>query len=109
MSNFSFSHSTFYRFGELKTIFVKLKIVGLQTLSVWKSLKSAVWERVKLKGLADNILKVAQTTELVFDRVGNIVVKGENIGFQHFLILQQSFQEVFISRIFETRDCDKLS
>ena len=40
---FSFSCSVFYPFRELPAIFIKLKI-----LSVGKSLKFVVWERVKL-------------------------------------------------------------
>ena len=46
-SNFSFSYSVFYPLGELSSIFIKLKNGRLQTLSVWKSLKFVVWERVK--------------------------------------------------------------
>ena len=37
-TNFSFSHSVFYPFGELYVIFIKLKNCRLQILSVWKSL-----------------------------------------------------------------------
>ena len=48
-SNFSFSHSVFYLFGELSAIFIKYRIVIVQTLSVWMSLKFVVWERVKVK------------------------------------------------------------
>ena len=44
-SNFSFSHSVFYLFGDLTAIFVKLEIVFCK-LSVWKSLKLVIWERV---------------------------------------------------------------
>ena len=46
MSNFSFSHSVFYPFEELSSIFIKFEIVVCK-LSVWKSLKFVVWERVK--------------------------------------------------------------
>ena len=46
-SNFSFSRSVFYPFGELSAIFIKLKNCRLQTLSVWKSLKFVIWEKVK--------------------------------------------------------------
>ena len=37
MSNFSFSHSVFYPFGEVYAIFTKFKIVVCKLLSVWKS------------------------------------------------------------------------
>ena len=47
MSNFSFSYSVFYPFGELSAIFIKFEICQLLTLLVWKSLKFVVWERAK--------------------------------------------------------------
>ena len=40
-SNFSFSHSVFFTFGELLAIFIKFKI--------WKSLKFVIWVRVKTR------------------------------------------------------------
>ena len=33
----------------------------------------------------------------VFDRVENIVGKGENAGYQHFLLFPQCFQKAFYS------------
>ena len=45
-SNFSFSHSAFHPFGELSVTFIKFEIV-VRKLSVWRSLKFVVWERVK--------------------------------------------------------------
>ena len=45
MSNFSFSHSVFYPFGELSAIFIKFEIVICKTLSVWKSLKFVILKR----------------------------------------------------------------
>ena len=47
-SNFSFSHSVFCPFRGLSSIFIKIQNCPLQTLSVWKSPKSVVWERVKV-------------------------------------------------------------
>ena len=54
-SNFSFSRSVFYPFGELSAIFIKLIIVVCK-LSVWKSLKIVVWERVKFSTCQKAIL-----------------------------------------------------
>ena len=45
-SNFSFSHSVFYHFGEL-SVFIKFLILVCKTISVWKSLKFVFRERVK--------------------------------------------------------------
>ena len=47
MSNFSFSHSVFYLFQELSSIFIKFEIFTCKLfLSVWGSLKSVVCKRV---------------------------------------------------------------
>ena len=40
----------------------------------------------------------------VFDRVENIVGKGENGGYQHFLLFTQCFQKSFILGLFKVRD-----
>ena len=42
-SNFSFSHIIFYPFGLTFCHFCQIWNCGLQTLSVWKSLKFVVW------------------------------------------------------------------
>ena len=58
MSNFSFSHFVFYCFGELFHFFHKIQNCRLQILSVWKSLKFVIWERVNII----MILTLSQTT-----------------------------------------------
>ena len=47
----------------------------------------------KLKAFADDKLNVAQMMFPVFDSVENIVGKGENAGFWHFLLFPQCFQK----------------
>ena len=47
-SNFSFSRSVFYPFGELSTIFIRFEVV-LCKLSVWKSIKFVLRERVNIE------------------------------------------------------------
>ena len=42
----------------------------------------------KLKAFADKILNVAENLKFVLQRVENIVGKGENAGYQHFLLFQ---------------------
>ena len=46
----------------------------------------------KFKAFADNKLNVAQMMISVFDRIENIVGKGENTSYQHFLLFPQCFQ-----------------
>ena len=65
-SNFSFSHSAFYPFGELSAIFMKFGIVASILFSVWKSLKfvvnktpsNVIWPiRVCVRVIVDNQIK----------------------------------------------------
>ena len=48
-------------------------------------------EVTKLKAFADDKLNIVKMVITLFDRVENTVEKGENAGYQHFLLFQQSF------------------
>ena len=54
----------------------------------------------KLQAFADDKFNVAQITISVSDREENIVGKGENAGYQHFLLFPHCFQKAV-----KTRDC----
>ena len=56
-----------------------------------------ILDRSKLKAFADDKIKVRKMMIFVFARVENIVGKGENAGYQHFLLFPQCFQKVFYS------------
>ena len=47
----------------------------------------------KLKTFADNVFVLSQMVKFLFDWVGNTMGKGENAGYQHFLLLSQCFQK----------------
>ena len=49
------------------------------------------WSR--LKALADDKINVTEKLKFVLRRVENIVGKGENAGYQHFLLFPQCFQK----------------
>ena len=49
----------------------------------------------KLKALADDKLNVARMMISLLDRVENAVGKGENAGYQHFLLFLQCFPKPF--------------
>ena len=51
----------------------------------------------KLKAFADNKSNVAKIFISVFDSLENIAEKGENAGYQHFLLFPQCFQKVYLS------------
>ena len=48
----------------------------------------------KLKAIADDKINLNKKSKPVLGRVENIVGKGENAGYQHFLLFQQCFQKV---------------
>ena len=47
----------------------------------------------KLKAFADDKVNVTQKLKFDFQGVENIVGKGENAGYQHFLLYPQCFQK----------------
>ena len=47
----------------------------------------------KLKAFADDKINVIEKMKFVLGTVENIVGKGENIGYQHFLLFPQCFQK----------------
>ena len=47
----------------------------------------------KLKAYADDKINITEKLKFVFGRVENIVGKGENAGFQNFLLFPQCFQK----------------
>ena len=49
-------------------------------------------DMTKLKAFADNKLNVAKMMISPLDRVENTVEKGENVGYQHFLLFSHVFQ-----------------
>ena len=52
----------------------------------------------KLKAFADDKLNSTDKLKFVLGRVENIVRKGENAGYQHFLLFPQCFQMASFSR-----------
>ena len=51
----------------------------------------------KLEAFADDKLHVARMKISLHDRVENIVGKGENAGYQHFLLFPQCFPKLSLS------------
>ena len=47
----------------------------------------------KLKAFADDNFYLAQMVQFLFDREENILRKGENTGFQHFLLSLNVFKK----------------
>ena len=49
---------------------------------------------VQIMALADNTINVAKKLKYAYGRVENIVGKGGNAGYHHFLLFPQCFQKV---------------
>ena len=64
-----------------------------------------ILDRSKLKAFADDKINVLKMMIFVFDRDENIVGKGENAGYQHFLLFPQCFHRAFLPRVVRSRDC----
>ena len=54
--------------------------------------KISNWSKFK-EWCADDKLKVTKIMKFVIDRLENIVRKGENAGYQHFLLFPQFFHK----------------
>ena len=52
----------------------------------------------KLKAFAEEKINVRENLKFVLGGMENIVEKGENAGYQHFLVFQQCFQKACFSR-----------
>ena len=57
-----------------------------------------------LKVFADNKIILTQKLKFVLGRIENIVGKGENAGYQPFLLFPQCFQKLSFSRGVKNRD-----
>ena len=103
-SNFSFSHSVLYSFGELPAVLIKDEIVRPQTLSVWKSLKFVVWERVNnISSVnADVKTNVSFLIGLVSEREQNIVKTKHNADDYNFPLFPHHFQNPSSLRLLMT-------
>ena len=51
----------------------------------------------KLKAFADDNFDITEMVQFFPDQVENIVGKGENAGYQHFLLFPRCFQKAFFS------------
>ena len=69
--------------------------------------KNKFLEETKLTVFAD--INFVTRTIFLFDRAENTVEKGENAGYQHFLLFPQCFPKAFLPGIIECQDCVVMS
>ena len=64
-----------------------------------------ILDRSKLKAFADDKINVTEKLKFVLGRIENILGKGENAGYQHFLLFPKCFQKPPFFRVVKSRDC----
>ena len=73
--------------------FLVLSLNGICLLKSLPNDKILEWNNLKVLNFADNNINITKMKISVFDTVGNIVGKGENASYQHFLLFLQFFQK----------------
>ena len=76
-SNFSFSRSVYYHFGELSAIFIKPKIVVCKLFQFGR-VKFVVWERVKMMFVMHGIVNRLLTCDLICQNVYSLIFIGNS-------------------------------
>ena len=56
--------------------------------------KQKILDLSKLKAIADDKINATQNRKFILEGIENIVGKGENAGYQHFLLFEQCFQKL---------------
>ena len=78
----------------LCSLTLRFNVSKMQTFNSLPNNKFLDW--TKLKAFADDKINVTEKLKSVLERVENIVGKGENAGYQHFLLFPQCFQKAFM-------------
>ena len=76
------------------SIWTSLKLCLAIKSYLFKSLNNKILALTKLKAFADDNFIATEMMISVYDLVENIVEKGENAGYQHFLLFPQCFQKL---------------
>ena len=63
-----------------------------------------ILDMTKLKAFADDRLNIIKMMISLFDRVENTAGKGENAGYQHFLLFPV-FSKAFFLKVDKSLDC----
>ena len=67
--------------------------------------KDKILDWSKQKAYADDQIKVIENLKFLLWREENIVGKGENAGYQHFLLFPQCFEKASQFGVIESQDC----
>ena len=81
------------------------KLLQRDAIPVYSIPNDKVLDLSKWKAFADDKINVTEKLKLVLGRIENIVGKGENAGYQHFLLFPQCFQKAYFNKVVKCRDC----
>ena len=95
-SIFSFSQHIFYPLKKDYTILVTMELSSASACNFNSLPQDKILDCSKLKPFADDKIKVFKIMIFDFDRVENIVGKGENAGYQHFSFSHNVFKRLLI-------------
>ena len=104
--NLTKAENTGYQDCKVKGFYIRRKIsvywyavIHSELLNSLPNNKFLDWS--KLREFAGYKLNLVEKLKFVLGRVGNIAGKGENAGFQHFLLSPHCFQKASFSRWFK--------
>ena len=105
MSNFSFSYSVFYLFGELFAIFIKFKIAFCQRFQYGGVKKLSFGKGLNWNHFQTTNQRLVEMTGPVLFKVENIVEKkGENVAYKRFLLFEQTSKVYFLLFTIQNHD-----
>ena len=87
-----------------------MNIVSYYVVTVWEWVNFVPSDKIldmsKLKAFADDNLNMYQKMKFALVRTENIVGKGENAGYQHFLLFPQCFEKASSLGSIKSRLCE---
>ena len=72
-------------------------------LSVNSLPNDKILDLTKFKAFADDKIILTQKLKFMLEGLENIFGKGENAGYQHFLLFQQCFQKLSFPEVLKVR------
>ena len=94
------------RLPVLKSCTLPTKLCGSAQLNYELTLnQTEIFGPIQIQSICRRQNNRDSVNEVVSGGIENIVGKGENAGYQHFLLFPQCFQKVFLSRGVKSREC----
>ena len=94
-------HKYFFHFP---SCFPKLNSINIAMICKGLTLPNdKILDQPKFKAIADNKIILTQKSKFELGTIESIVGKGENAGYQHFLLFPQRFQKLSFPEVLKVR------